>query len=124
MYKILLVGIGGFFGSTLRYWLGGVVMERTDATFPLGTMVVNLTGSFLIGIFFAVALERFSIGEGTRILLAVGFLGAYTTFSTLMLESYTMMEAGELLLAGLNLAGSVILGFMAFYLGLVLGRLI
>lgn len=124
MYKLLLVGVGGFFGSVLRYWLGGVVMERTDTTFPLGTLAVNLSGSFLIGIFFAVALERFSIGESTRIMLAIGFLGAYTTFSTLMLESYTMMEAGEFLLAGLDMFGSVVLGFMAFYLGLVLGRLI
>lgn len=124
MYKLLLVGIGGFFGSMTRYWLSGAVMERSEGTFPLGTMVVNITGSFLIGIFFAVALERFSIGEGSRILLAVGFLGAYTTFSTLMLESYTMMEAGEFLLAGLDMLGSIILGFTAFYLGLVLGRLV
>lgn len=124
MYKLLLVGIGGFLGSVTRYWISGVVMERSDSGFPLGTLIVNLTGSFLIGIFFAMTLERFSIGESSRILLAVGFLGAYTTFSTLMLESYTMMEAGELLLTGLNMAGSVILGFLAFYLGLILGRLV
>lgn len=124
MQKILLVGIGGFFGSSLRYWLEGVVMDRIDSSFPLGTLAVNVTGSLLAGIFFAVALERFAIGESARIFLAVGFLGAYTTFSTLMLESYTMMESGDFLLAGLDLAGSIVLGLMAFYLGLVAGRLI
>lgn len=124
LQKLLMVGIGGFFGSVLRYWLGGLVMDRSDTVFPLGTLVVNISGSLLMGLLFAVALERFAIGEGSRIFLAVGFLGAYTTFSTLMLESYTMMESGEFLLAGLDMAGSIILGFMAFYIGLIIGRLI
>ncbi len=124
MYKLLMVGLGGFAGSMLRYWLGGLVMQRTESTFPWGTLVVNLSGSLLMGLLFAVALERFALAEGARIFLAAGFLGAYTTFSTLMLESYTMVSAGELLAAGLNLAGSVVLGMAAFFVGLVLGRMI
>ncbi len=122
--KLLMVGIGGFFGSMLRYWIGGLVMDRTGATFPWGTFAVNVSGSFLLGVVFAVALERFAVGEGWRIFLAIGFLGAYTTFSTLMMESYTMLEAGEMMMAALDIAASVALGFLAFYLGLIIGRLV
>ncbi len=124
MQKLLMVGLGGFLGSVMRYWLGGLVMDRAGTTFPWGTFAINISGSFMMGILFAVALERFAVGEGTRIFLAIGFLGAYTTFSTLMLESYTMLEAGKFLLAGMDIAASVVMGFFAFYLGLVIGRLV
>lgn len=119
---LVLVGVGGFLGAIARRALDLWVSQRADAVFPLGTLVVNLSGSFLLGMLFAWAVERDVLPADVRGPLMIGFLGAYTTFSTLMLESWRLVEDGAWQLAALNLAGSVGLGLIAVVGGLVVGR--
>ena len=119
---IVLIGVGGFAGALTRYAVDGWVSARTAAAFPFGTLVVNLTGSVLIGILFAMTVERGVLSAELRGPLMIGFLGAYTTFSTLALESWRLAEDGSLLLATLNLGGSVVLGVVAVIAGLSIGR--
>ena len=88
----------------------------------LGTLLINVSGAFLLGLVLALIDERGSIPLYWRPIIATGFLGAYTTFSTLMFESYSRFEAGDLATAGANLVASVALGLLATYLGLTLGR--
>jgi CrcB protein len=122
--QLLLVGLGGFGGAVLRWLVDGWVSERNPSAFPLGTFVVNLTGSFVLGVLFAWVLERDVLPPDVRLPLMVGFLGAYTTFSTFMLESWRLIEEGAYGLAAANLVGSVALGLVAVVAGLAVGRLI
>ena len=119
---LLLIGIGGFAGALARYSVDGWIVARLGAGFPIGTLVVNLSGSVIIGFLFALALERGVIGAELRGPLMIGFVGAYTTFSTLMLESWRLLEDGAWWLALGNLAGSVVLGMVALIAGLAIGR--
>lgn len=123
MVGILLVGAGGFAGAIARYAIDLQVTQRFGS-FPWGTMVVNVSGSFLVGLLFALVTERAALPAELRGPLMIGFLGAYTTFSTLALESWRMMEDGAWLLAALNLGGSVVIGMIAVVGGLALGRAI
>ncbi|HEY6571348.1 MAG TPA: fluoride efflux transporter CrcB [Candidatus Limnocylindrales bacterium] len=122
--QLLLVGLGGFGGAVLRWLVDGWVSERNPSAFPLGTFVVNLTGSFVLGVLFAWVLERDVLPPDVRLPLMVGFLGAYTTFSTFMLESWRLVEEGAYGLAMANLVGSVVLGLVAVVAGLAVGRLV
>lgn len=119
---VLLVGIGGFFGAIARYLVDGWVADRAGATFPWGTLVVNLSGAFVLGALFALTVERGLLPAGIRAPVLVGFIGAYTTFSTLALESWRLIEDGSYVLGAANLVGSVILGVVAVVAGLLLGR--
>lgn len=123
MVGMLLVGAGGFAGAIARYTIDLQVTQRFGS-FPWGTMVVNLSGSFLVGLMFALVTERAALPAELRGPLMIGFLGAYTTFSTLALESWRMIEDGAWLLAALNLGGSVVIGMIAVVGGLSLGRAI
>jgi CrcB protein len=120
---LVLVGLGGFFGAIARRAVDLSVSSRADSVFPLGTLVINVSGSFLVGILFAWAMDRDVLPAEIRGPLMIGFLGAYTTFSTLMLESWRLVEDGSWQLAALNLAGSVALGLIAVVAGLAVGRL-
>jgi fluoride exporter len=120
---VLLVGVGGFAGAIARYLVDSEISQRLPS-FPWGTLAVNLTGSFAVGVLFALIIERASLPAELRGPLMIGFLGAYTTFSTLALESWRMIEGGAWLLAMLNLGGSVALGLLAVVGGLALGRAI
>ena len=122
--QLLLVGLGGFGGAVLRWLVDGWVSERNPSAFPLGTFIVNLTGSFVLGVLFAWVIERNVLPPDVRLPLMVGFLGAYTTFSTLMLESWRLVEEGAYGLVMANLVGSVVLGLVAVVAGLAVGRLI
>ena len=122
--QLLLVGLGGFGGAVLRWLVDGWISERNPTAFPLGTFVVNLTGSFVLGVLFAWVIERDVLPPDVRLPLMVGFLGAYTTFSTLMLESWRLVEEGAYGLVMANLVGSVVLGLVAVVAGLAVGRLI
>lgn len=121
---LLAVGIGGFFGAIARYALDGWLTGLIRAPFPFGTLAVNLTGSLMVGILFAITIERGLIGAEIRAPLMIGFIGAYTTFSTLMLDSWRLVEEGAYLLAVVNIGGSVLLGLVAVVAGLALGRLV
>lgn len=119
---LLLIGIGGFAGAVARYALDGWVSSRTGGSFPYGTLVVNLSGSLLIGFLFALAIERGVLSAEVRGPLMIGFVGAYTTFSTLALESWRLAEDGAWVLALANLGVSAVLGVAAVIVGLAIGR--
>ncbi|HWO74217.1 MAG TPA: CrcB family protein [Dehalococcoidia bacterium] len=122
MDRIVAVAVAAAFGALSRYGLQGWVNDILGRPTILGTFVVNLSGAFLLGVVLGATEERFIISSAWRTALAVGFLGSYTTFSTLMFESVDRLENGDILTAAANLAGSVLLGLIATYAGLALGR--
>jgi len=120
--KFILIGLGGFLGANARYLLGGWVADRLGPGFPYGTFVINATGSFAIGLFMALVTDRFSAPPGLRLFFAIGFVGAYTTFSTFTYESVALLEARAYAAAAANLIGSVAIGLLAVVLGAAVGR--
>ena len=120
LLRYLAIGSGGFLGTVARYGLA-TSFGRWSKTFPVGTLVINVTGSFILGWFAAYSLKR-AVPENFRLAVGVGFVGGYTTFSTYMLESNNLLRQGAGLLAMLNLFGSIILGLVAVYLGLLLAQ--
>lgn len=125
MRTIVAVGVAGFFGAIVRYGLEGFVSSRNGGSFPWGTFVVNVSGSLVLGFLFAVLIEgRVIVVPWLRTAMTVGFLGAYTTFSTLTLETFRLVEEGSIGLAGTNVLGSLAIGLVAVYVGVVLGRLV
>jgi len=118
-----LIG-GGILGTVARYVLAGVVYQKIGTDFPYGTLIVNLIGCFLIGFFDTIFQEKFLFSPILRIFLMVGFCGAFTTFSTFMLETGNLIRDGETLRAFLNVILSVVLGFVVFRLGILLGEII
>ena len=119
-----LIGLGGFAGAITRYLVDGAVAERTGGGFPWGTLAVNVSGSFVLGLLFALTADRAILPAEIRGPLMIGFLGAYTTFSTWMLESWRLIEGGSYLPALANLGGSVVIGLVAVAAGLIIGRAI
>jgi len=119
---LVLIAIGGAFGAVARYVVDTWVSERIPVAFPVGTLAVNLSGSFVLGLLFALTVERGVLPASSRGPVMIGFVGAYTTFSTLMLESWRLWEDGAVGLALANLVGSTILGLAAVILGLAVAR--
>lgn len=124
MIKWINLAIGGVLGTFARYALAGLVYRFLGTSFPYGTLVVNLLGCFLIGLFATLADEKFLLGPEARMLLMIGFCGAFTTFSTFILESANLLKDGEVLRAFMNVIGSVIIGFMVFWIGSLVAKLI
>jgi len=127
MLEYLWVGIGGAVGSMLRYWLGGLIGQtRLGEIFPLGTMVINVTGSFVIGALGAVTQPEGRFNPHWRALatqlLIVGLCGGYTTFSSFSLQTLNLAREGQWLYAGLNIVLSVVLCLIAVWLGYMLGE--
>lgn len=120
--SLVLIGLGGFAGAIARYVVDGAVADRTGGGFPWGTLVINVSGSFLLGLLFALSAERALLPAEIRGPLMIGFLGAYTTFSTFMLESWRLAETGAWGPALANVGGSLVLGLVAVVAGLTLGR--
>jgi CrcB protein len=120
---LLLVGAGGFFGAIARYVIDGWVATSTGGGFPWGTLVVNVTGSFVLGVLFAASVERDVLPAAIRAPVLIGFIGAYTTFSTLTLESWRLVQDGSYVAAFANIGGSIVLGMIAVVAGLAIGRL-
>jgi CrcB protein len=118
---VLWVGLGGFVGAIARYLLATWIAGRAGTAFPLGTLVINLSGSLVLGLLVGV-LENHVTPPTLRLALATGFLGAYTTFSTFTYETIRLVEEGSFLLAALNAGGSLALGLGAVFGGLGLGR--
>jgi CrcB protein len=119
---LFLIGLGGFAGAISRYLVDGFVTDRTGGGFPWGTLVINATGSFVIGLLFTMTAERAILPADLRGPLMIGFIGAYTTFSTYMLESWQLIESGSYGPAIANLGGSVAIGLVAVAAGLIVGR--
>ena len=117
MSKYMPLAVGTLAGGFCRYWLAGAVYEVFGSRFPHGTLVVNLSGCFAIGLLNALAEAKMLLGPEARILLMTGFCGAFTTFSTFMLETSNLLKDGELIRASANVAGSLIAGFVLFRLG-------
>jgi CrcB protein len=120
--RIAWIGIAGFAGAVARYGFEGWVSRRTSGAFPWGTFVVNASGCFVLGLLFTLFTERFLPNPTLRTALTVGFLGAYTTFSTFSLETVRLFEDGAMWLALGNISMSVCLGIAAVYAGIFLGR--
>jgi CrcB protein len=124
MQNFLILSIGAVLGANSRYWLGAWAAQKWGSSFPFGTLIINVSGSLLLGFFMTLATERFMLDPRWRLLFAVGFLGAYTTFSTYAFESYTLLANGQWL-AGLgNLLSSTLLGVLAVGIGVFLGKLL
>jgi CrcB protein len=124
MRTIVGVGIAGAVGALARYGLGGLVSERLPGAFPWGTFLINASGSFVLGFLFVLLTERLTASPALRTSLTIGFVGAYTTFSTFSFETVRLLEDGALGLAALNVAASVGAGLLAAWLGISVGRAI
>ena len=121
--RYLIVGLGGFVGANSRYILGQWVATKWGTAFPYGTFIINVTGCFILGLFATLTL-RFVWNDNWRLLVAIGFVGAYTTFSTFEYETLQLFANGSWKQALINTVGSVVLGFGAAYLGVVAARLL
>jgi fluoride exporter len=124
LLKYVMVGVGGCLGSILRFWLGSYIGERMGARFPYGTLVINVTGSFLMGLVFAVLTARTNWSPNWRYLIPIGFIGGYTTFSSFEFETLRTIQDGQLGLALVYVAVSVCVGFVAVWGGAMAGRVI
>ena len=121
---LVLIGLGGFAGAISRYLVDGFIADRSGGGFPWGTLAVNASGTFLLGLLFAMTTERAILPSEIRGPLMIGYLGAYTTFSTYLLESWRLVEGGAWGMALLNLGGSIAIGLLAVVAGLAIGRTI
>lgn len=124
MIKLLNLIIGGAAGTVARYLLDGIVYRFAGVGFPYGTLIVNISGCFFLGFLAALADKKFILGPDARILLMIGFCGAFTTFSTLIFETDSLVRNGQAVRAFTNIFTSVILGFILFRAGSSLGELI
>ena len=124
MEKWIYLIVGGTAGTLARYILSGNISEKLGTTFPLGTLAVNLLGCFLVGFLDVLFEKKFFLSPNIRLLLTVGFCGAFTTFSTLIWETSNLIKGGQSWPAFFNVFLSVTLGFIVFRLGILLGKLI
>ncbi len=119
MINYLLIAAGGGLGSLIRYVVGTAIMQRYLGRFPMGTFVINVTGSFLIGVAMTLLTERFAPHTNLRMFLVIGFLGGYTTFSSFEYESLQSVRGGAPWLALVYVLSSVIVGYFGVWLGVV-----
>jgi CrcB protein len=117
---VLLVAIGAFAGASARFFLSQRAAKRFGGNFPAGTLFVNLTGSFLLGVIATIIAERYGGDRETSLLLATGFLGAYTTFSSFSLDTIRLIEAGALREAFVNIAANTFGGIALALAGVLL----
>ena len=120
----LYLSAGGILGTISRYLFGGLAQRWLGLGFPYGTFLINVSGCFVIGLAATLAGDRLHSSAPLRNFFFVGFLGAYTTFSTYMFESFGLLQQGKVALGLANLLGSVLLGFLALGLGVGLARLL
>ncbi|WP_292360599.1 MULTISPECIES: fluoride efflux transporter CrcB [unclassified Methylophaga] len=122
MLQLTAIAVGGAAGALLRFAMSNGVYKILGRDFPYGTLAVNVLGSLLIGILFILLIEKLAVAAEWRAGLIVGLLGAFTTFSTFSLETFTLLEDGAFVKAGLNVLLSVVLCLLATWLGISLGR--
>ena len=122
MTKYLVVGVGGALGAIVRFWFSSLIGGRFPTRFPLGTLVINVSGSFIIGFLLTLVTERLNIHPNWRLGIGVGFVGAYTTFSTFEYETFRLLETGSGISGFMNVIVSLMLGFLAVWGGIALAR--
>jgi fluoride exporter len=118
----LWVGLGGMVGANVRFILGRAIADRAGTTFPYGTFTINVTGSLLIGIIMTLLTERWIADPAWRLVLIVGFLGGYTTFSSYTFEAINLFQQGQAARGLSYILGSNALGLFACYLGIIIAR--
>jgi fluoride exporter len=118
----LWIALGAVVGASARYFLGGFIAKLFSSGFPYGTLVINITGSLLLGFFLVWTSERVLIDAQWRLLIAIGFCGSYTTFSSYAFETFALVEQGQWLLMGLNVIASNLLCLVSVLVGAALAR--
>ena len=121
MLKYVMVGLGGCLGSILRFWVGSYVGGKMGTRFPYGTLLVNIAGSFTIGLVFALLASRTHSNPYWRYLVPIGFVGGFTTFSSFEYETLRTIQDGQFGLGILYVALSVVIGFVAVWAGVITG---
>ncbi len=124
MQKYLMIALGGSLGSLTRYWVGTVIASRLGTKFPYGTFVINITACVIIGFSLAFLGKRTELSPAWRFLVPVGFVGAYSTFSTFEWETFSNLQLGSFLIAGLYVALSILLGLVAVWCGVLIAGVI
>jgi CrcB protein len=123
LQRFVLVAIGGALGSLTRYLVGSIVANRMGTRFPYGTFVINLTACLIIGFSLTWMGRRTEVNPAWRFLIPIGFVGAYSTFSTFEWETFISLQTGEFLIAALYVSLSCVLGLLAVWVGVLLARL-
>ncbi len=123
MKDLLVIFVGGGLGASARYWLSGLAHRYSGSGFPVGTMLVNVIGCFLIGLLMGSMEERFLVTPTLRLFLTIGVLGGFTTFSSFSYESMALLRDGEMLLGLANVGGSVVLCLLATFAGSAVAKL-
>lgn len=124
MQKVLVIALGGSLGALSRYGLGVWISSKWNQGFPLHTFLINITGAFLLGFLNILFIERLTVSPLWRLGIGVGFLGAYTTFSTFGFEVISLLEGGSIFMAGLYTLLSIVIGFTGVALGVGLARML
>jgi fluoride exporter len=124
LQKYFFIALGGSLGSLARYWVGSTVAGRMGTRFPFGTFVINITACIIIGFSLAFLARRTELNPAWRFLVPVGFIGAYSTFSTFEWETYSNLQAGAFLIAGLYVILSLLLGLVGVWFGVLIARAI
>ena len=123
MLRFFIIGLGGAIGTILRYAMGGLDYRFSSGVFPISTLVVNVTGSLVIGFLWGIV-DRFAISPNIRLFIFIGILGGYTTFSTFSLETFNLMRDGEYRIAIFNIAFSVVLSVGAVFAGYIASKML
>lgn len=122
MNQVVAIAVGGALGALSRYWVVGLVSRLFERSFPYGTLAVNILGSFLIGVGYIFIVERLQVASEWHAILMVGFIGAFTTFSTFSLETVSLMQEGRLMAALTYIFSSVLVCLLATVAGIFLAR--
>ena len=118
----LWIALGAVVGASARYFISGYIARVFSSGFPYGTLIINLSGSLLLGFFLVWTTERVLVDARWRLLIAIGFCGSYTTFSSFAFETFALVEQGQWLLVGLNVIASNLLCFVTVLAGAALAR--
>jgi fluoride exporter len=116
------IALGAVVGASARYFLSGFIAKLIPSGFPYGTLIINITGSLLLGFFLAWTSERVLVDPRWRLLIAIGFCGSYTTFSSYAFETFSLVEQGQWLLMGFNVIASNVLCLVSVLTGVALAR--